>query len=101
MPKIFLWQLEVQFDVVSVKSQIKKLAEMIALAHITKYSNIFVRNLRIFEYIRIPIFLYSYSNIKYSARNIRIFEYIRIFATLCHNSVSVLVEPFTWCLLVW
>ena len=38
---------------------------------------------RIFEYIRIPIFIYSYSNIKYSAKNIRIFEYIRIFATLC------------------
>ena len=37
---------------------------------------------RIFEYIRIPIFIYSYSNIKYSAKNIRIFEYIRIFATL-------------------
>ena len=37
---------------------------------------------RIFEYIRIPIILYSYSNIKYSAKNIRIFEYIRIFATL-------------------
>ena len=34
---------------------------------------------RIFEYIRIPFFLYSYSNIKYSARNIRIFKYIRIF----------------------
>ena len=46
---------------------------------------------RIFEYIRIPIFKYSYSNIKYSAKNIRIFEYIRIFATLyccifCSNS---------------
>ena len=36
----------------------------------------------IFEYIRIPIFIYSYSNIKYSAKNIQIFEYIRIFATL-------------------
>ena len=31
--------------------------------------------LRIFEYIRFPIFIYSYSNIKYSAKNIRIFEY--------------------------
>ena len=80
---------------VAVKSQIKKLAEMIALAHITKYSNIFVRNLRIFEYIRTPTFQWSeYSNIfvfqffyiRIRISNIRpeIFEYSNIFEySLC------------------
>ena len=49
---------------VAVKSQIIKLAEMIVLTHITNYSNIFVRNLQIFEYIRTPTFQWSdYSNI--------------------------------------
>ena len=32
---------------------------MIALGHITQYSNIFVRNLRIFEYIRTLTFQWS------------------------------------------
>ena len=34
------------------------------------------------EYIHIPIFGYSYSNIRYLAKNIQIFEYIWLFAKL-------------------
>ena len=93
---IWVWQLEGQFDVVAVKSQIIKLAEMIALAHITKYLNIFVRNLRIFEYIRTPTFQWSeYSNIfvfqffyiRIRISNIRqkIFEYSNIFEYSLHT----------------
>ena len=74
---------------------------MIALAHITKYLNIFVRNLRIFEYIRTQtfqsfeysnIFVFQFYYIRIRISNIRpkIFEYIRIFATLwhCHHSAQ-------------
>ena len=47
-----------------VKQPLIKIAAMIVLVHITKYSNIFVRNLRIFEYIRTLTFQWSeYSNI--------------------------------------
>ena len=63
---------------------------MIALAHITKYANIFVRNLRIFEYIHTPtfrwseylnIFVFKNSYIRIQISNIRpeIFEYSNIF----------------------
>ena len=55
----------------------------------SKYSNIFVRFLRIFEYIRDIKIQYSYSNIRYSAENIRIFEYIRIFVTHWSDGLSV------------
>jgi len=72
---------------------------MIALAHITKYSNIFVRNLRIFEYIRTPTFQWSeYSNIfvfqffyiRIRISNIRpgIFEYSNIFEYSLRSATS-------------
>ena len=50
------------------------------------YSYPYLLLIRIFEYIRIPIFLYLYSNTRYSVKNIQIFKYIRIFATLWDNS---------------
>ena len=73
-----------------VKQPLIKIAAMIVLVHITKYSNIFVRNLRIFEYIRTLTFQWSeYSNIfvfqflyiRIRISNIRpkIFEYSNIF----------------------
>ena len=49
----------------------------------SKYSNIFVRFLWIFEYICDIRNQYSYSNIRYSAEIIRIFKYIGIFFTPC------------------
>ena len=73
-----------------VKQPLIKIAAMIVLVHITKYSNIFVRNLRIFEYIRTLTFQWSeYSNIfvfqflyiRIRISNIRpkIFKYSNIF----------------------
>ena len=64
-----------------------------------KFTNIWIYSypnlllIRIFEYIRIPIFWYSYSNIRYSAKNIRIFEYIRIVATLCLSELLIRTIP--------
>ena len=80
-----------------VKQPLIKIAAMIVLVHITKYSNIFVRNLRIFEYIRTLTFQWSeYSNIfvfqffyiRIQISNIRpkIFEYSNIFEySLCSD----------------
>ena len=71
---------------------------MIELAHLTKYSNIFVRNLRIFEYIHdLTFWCFEYSNIFVSQffyiririLNIRpkIFEYSNIFEySLCSGT---------------
>ena len=72
---------------------------MIALAHITKYSNIFVRNLQIFKYIRTPtfqwskksnifvfqffIFVFEYKIFGQKYSNIRIYSNIRYALTMC------------------
>ena len=66
----------------------------------------------VFKYIRIPIFLYLYSNIKYSAKNIRIFAMLccddNIEIDFCsethlcaleyfyHGNVTWLISIFIW-----
>ena len=58
----------------------------------SKYLNIFVRFLRIFEYIRDQKIWYSYSNIRYSAENI---EYSKIFEYSSRTDVVLLGNLFT------
>ena len=81
---------------------------MIVLAHITKYSNIFVRNLRIFEYIRTltfqwseysNIFVFQFSYIRIRISNIRpkIFEYSNIFEYSLRSGVfQEFVKSVLW-----
>ena len=81
---------------------------MIVLAHITKYSNIFVRNLRIFEYIRTltfqwseysNIFVFQFSYIRIRISNIRpkIFEYSNIFEYSLRSASSIVICPCPSC----
>ena len=78
---------------VAVKSQIIKLAEVIALAHITRYSNIFViiyeysnifvpklfngPNIRIYSYSNFFVFVFEYQIFGQKYLNIRIYSNIR------------------------
>ena len=91
-----------------VKQPLIKIAAMIVLVHITKYSNIFVRNLRIFEYIRTLTFQWSeYSNIfvfqffyiRIRISNIRpeIFEYSNIFEYPLRSGSPILSPPVSAC----
>ena len=83
---------------------------MIALNHITKYSNIFVRYLRIFEYIRTLTFQWSeYSNIfvfqffyiRIRISNIRpkIFEYSNIFEYSLRSAENEQIVSSRWAIL--